>query len=248
MNELKHGKPHESTCGAKTRNGGACKRPAGSGTDHPGQGRCKLHGGATPIKHGRYSSIQRPRVRDLLAQLDTDGTDPLDLEPELQLLRALVLDYIERYDAMTEALIDWHSSFGEGFQQAVQDWRHKLADWTELLDQSSEPAPPPPIPRAFEAKPRQVVDILSVGRFIAEIGAMTERIHKRRAEGSITLATLDRVLEQHGVELVNALQEVNVDASTREALLDNVERRWDSIRLDTVRPSSSRLAGSAAVN
>ncbi len=42
------------TAGAKclakrTRNGGAlCQRPAGWGTDHPGIGSCKMHGGSTP--------------------------------------------------------------------------------------------------------------------------------------------------------------------------------------------------------
>jgi hypothetical protein len=40
-----HGKPK---CGAKKRQGdGCCRRPAGWGTDHPGTGKCKLHGGAT---------------------------------------------------------------------------------------------------------------------------------------------------------------------------------------------------------
>ncbi len=40
-----HDKPK---CGAKKRQGeGCCRRPAGWGTDHPGVGRCKLHGGAT---------------------------------------------------------------------------------------------------------------------------------------------------------------------------------------------------------
>jgi hypothetical protein len=35
-------------CGAKKRQGeGTCHRPAGWGTDHPGAGRCKLHGGST---------------------------------------------------------------------------------------------------------------------------------------------------------------------------------------------------------
>lgn len=36
-------------CGAKKRQGeGTCTRPAGWGTDHPGTGSCKLHGGKTP--------------------------------------------------------------------------------------------------------------------------------------------------------------------------------------------------------
>jgi hypothetical protein len=37
-----------TTCGAKTRKGGQCGRPRGWATTHPGWGRCKLHGGASP--------------------------------------------------------------------------------------------------------------------------------------------------------------------------------------------------------
>lgn len=36
------------TCGSTTRRGTPCQRPAGWGTNHPGEGRCKLHGGASP--------------------------------------------------------------------------------------------------------------------------------------------------------------------------------------------------------
>lgn len=35
-------------CGGKTRAGGKCARPSGWGTPHPGNGRCKFHGGASP--------------------------------------------------------------------------------------------------------------------------------------------------------------------------------------------------------
>jgi hypothetical protein len=36
-------------CGANKRQGkGQCTHPAGWGTDHPGYGSCKLHGGSTP--------------------------------------------------------------------------------------------------------------------------------------------------------------------------------------------------------
>lgn len=40
--------PHDKTysiCGAKTRKGTPCLRPAGWGTKHQGKGKCKLHGG-----------------------------------------------------------------------------------------------------------------------------------------------------------------------------------------------------------
>ena len=50
-------------CGARKRQprypGETCARPSGWGTEHPGYGRCKLHGGATPYKHGRYSKVVR---------------------------------------------------------------------------------------------------------------------------------------------------------------------------------------------
>jgi len=59
---------HTATCGAKTRAGMPCRRPAGWGTDHPGEGRCKLHGGANPrgpahpgFKHGEDSKYFDPR-------------------------------------------------------------------------------------------------------------------------------------------------------------------------------------------
>lgn len=35
-------------CAAKTRGGGYCMQAPGWGTDHPGWGRCKLHGGSNP--------------------------------------------------------------------------------------------------------------------------------------------------------------------------------------------------------
>lgn len=42
-------------CGATKHQGdhGPCRRPAGWGTDHPGWGQCKLHGGAAPNNRKR---------------------------------------------------------------------------------------------------------------------------------------------------------------------------------------------------
>ncbi|MEM7048894.1 MAG: HGGxSTG domain-containing protein [Acidobacteriota bacterium] len=75
-------------CGAKTRAGTPCQQVAGWGTDHEGSGRCKLHGGAKPIKHGRYSKVARDRLGDILDELREADTDPLDALPDLELVRA----------------------------------------------------------------------------------------------------------------------------------------------------------------
>lgn len=37
-----------AACGAKKKKGGTCTMAAGWGTNHPGLGRCKIHGGNTP--------------------------------------------------------------------------------------------------------------------------------------------------------------------------------------------------------
>lgn len=121
MEAPKPGKPHGGspspagkTCGAKARSrGGApCTRPAGWGTNHPGEGRCRNHGGATPVKHGRYSTVKREDIRALIAQHEADP-DPLNILPELAAARALFQDFIERYDAWREAILAWHASWGK---------------------------------------------------------------------------------------------------------------------------------------
>lgn len=188
-----------SICGARTKSSGnPCSKVAGWRTEHPGQGRCYLHGGKTPITHGRYSTVQRARVSELLDELAEDP-DPMDLIPEVQLLRALVLDYVERHDALTDAVMAWHESFSTG---------------------ENEP------------KPRAMPDILSVGKFIENIGGLVERIHKQKQTGTITLETLNRVLEQVGVELVAAAQEAIADAAVRTRFLDIAERRVGSIAIE----------------
>jgi hypothetical protein len=114
MTTAKKGNPHgHPPCTARkkaSQGGGPCERYAGWGTDHAGQGPCKYHGGLTPVKHGRYSQITRPRLKQLIEQFEAES-DPMDMLPELALLRALVTDYIERYDVFTGALLAWHDSY-----------------------------------------------------------------------------------------------------------------------------------------
>lgn len=196
--------PHVA-CGAKLKgNRGACTKPAGWRTDHPGQGRCYFHGGATPIKHGRYSAIQREDLRERIAKFEADP-DPLNLEPEVALLRAFVEDFVDRWDRIygpDGALLAWHESFHTG-----------------------ESGP----------KPRQLPDFSAMTALVDRVGKMVERIHKIKTDGAITLSTLNRVVEQMGADLVAAVQEAQIDQSQITKLLEIVERRWNSIKLDAGR-------------
>ncbi|MET9339263.1 hypothetical protein [Nonomuraea sp. NPDC003804] len=49
MNDNQNGTGHGGArCGGTNRGGQTCGHPAGWGTDHPGIGKCKHHGGSTP--------------------------------------------------------------------------------------------------------------------------------------------------------------------------------------------------------
>jgi hypothetical protein len=65
-------------CGAKSRSGGACRRPAGWGTNHVGYGRCKLHGGNT---RNHQQAARRQQAAEAVASLrlrrDVDPTTAL---------------------------------------------------------------------------------------------------------------------------------------------------------------------------
>jgi len=50
-------------CGAANRNKKPCQHPAGWGTDYPGEGRCKNHGGVGQKPSGRYATIKaKPQI------------------------------------------------------------------------------------------------------------------------------------------------------------------------------------------
>lgn len=205
----------QPVCGAKKKQGeGHCTQPAGWGTQNaprpaadgrpafPGVGRCKLHGGATPIKHGRFSSIQRERLKDLIAEFAGDP-EPLNLLPELALLRAIVVDLVERWDEIygpDGALLAWHASF--------------------LRDGLGSD------------KPRQLPDFASISGVVGQIGGMVDRIQRHKASGVVTLATMKRVMEQLGQEIVAATKDAELNETQAAELLNAVERRWGSIRLD----------------
>lgn len=164
-------------CGAQTRQGHTCKNAAGKGTDHQGSGRCSFHGGATPIRHGRYSTIQRPRLQERLRELQED-TDPLDLVPEAQMIRALTMDFIERYDELTDALLEWN--------------------YDEAGDARSENRRP---------RPQRVPEIHEAADLLDKVSRVVERAQKARKEGAITMDTFNRVMEQMGVSVARHVKD-----------------------------------------
>ncbi len=70
-------------CGARTRSGASCRRPAGFGTPNPGRGRCRAHGGMAPQVLARYER------EDLLAEAESFGVELHEVDPGEALLVAV---------------------------------------------------------------------------------------------------------------------------------------------------------------
>lgn len=248
----KHGKP---LCGARKRGegkdegGGRCRMPAGHRTDHPGEGRCWLHGGRSQKIHGRYSSIESPRIKELLEEQENDP-DPSNLLPEVKLLRALAVDYINRYEDFVDATQTWHNRHTEKYLAALEKWRREvsqaLAEQGETISAVYEvEIEPPPDPKNFtEAMPRRVPDITQVAQLVDRISATVERMEKISQQDYITIEVLEHVLNVLGDELTKAAVEEVVDANIRARFVKNFERRWGSVRIDTAafRTSAGRSA------
>jgi len=108
-------------CGAQKRDGSddSCKLPAGWGTSHVGEGRCKLHGGVTPtgqdhpqFEHGLFSDHLDPedrRATEALAGMD--DAEKLDELIDWRLAR------LRRY--LRETIDGDRESFFEAFDRIV---------------------------------------------------------------------------------------------------------------------------------
>ena len=87
--------PKRPTCGATTRQDTDCGRPAGWGTDHPGFGQCKLHGGSTTTGKKHAKQLRQEAWDRILEMTD----------PALAELRRLV-DRAESEDVRLRAVKD----------------------------------------------------------------------------------------------------------------------------------------------
>lgn len=86
-----------------------CKLKSGARTNHPGSGYCLEHETRTPYDPAhRYRGIKNKSVQDQLGKLDEMERNIFDLMPEVTLMRALMIDYVERFYEFRTALLKWY--------------------------------------------------------------------------------------------------------------------------------------------
>jgi len=118
---------------------GYCQRPAGEGTSHNGEGRCKLHGGADgigrPVETGLHSEL-RDDLREYVEQAATMDA-PGDLRGELAVLRGLLYDYLNGNDGLERDDVDAAHKLLKEIRR-TSDTIHKQLQRERLTKQEEE--------------------------------------------------------------------------------------------------------------
>ena len=198
-----------------------------------------MHGGTKlgdpRLKHGRYSSISRPRLRELIAQHERDP-DPLNILPEIAALRALFQEFVERYDEHTEALLAWHASFQLTRRPLPEDllisFERVVDEWENAMRERGDPTPAQEtdlgqarkylmVLRGSDdtPKPRTVLDLTDAYRVLGEIGRMVERVEKARSANAISRPEMNRVIHEMARVVDLCVAEEHVKAKIREGWL-----------------------------
>lgn len=208
--------PSPPRCGAKLRGrDGTCNQPAGKNTDHFGQGKCWLHGGLTPIKTGRYSGIVRREISELIEGFEKD-LQPLNILGELHIVRALLVDFLNRYEENRDAMLAWYASWN-GRPWRVEDLRLLVTTLKEYeirmredgtWEEEDEPLEVTNLRRSqamvdnmetsYGGRPREVLDISDAHRMAVEATKIVERIEKMRARGAVSREDFARVMTELG--------------------------------------------------
>lgn len=97
--------PPDEHCNARTRAGTLCKKKAGAGTDHLGEGRCKLHGGVVGKNHGPPKGSQNAKQHGIYArlfkqdELDAAAEMAGSVDTELAIARLQLANLIQKIQA-----------------------------------------------------------------------------------------------------------------------------------------------------
>lgn len=231
-------------CGAKRENGTTCRLVAGWGTDHLGEGHCRKHGGNHPAHKAKlererdtdtevYSeNLEHAKIRTLF-QAFRRRSDPTDVLDDLALLRALLIDYVNRHAELQEATLAWYGSFTPEFKRA---WAKVAEDIDAALelgawDEYAELVTRLPNPADYLQRPRKLPDLGEAHKLIATISTLTDRIEKQREMGVVPVTLLLALLKELASVAVTVARESITDPTERAAFIARLSASWQSIQL-----------------
>jgi len=115
-----------NNCGATNREGEPCSLPAGWGTDHVGEGRCRIHGGSAGAPTGRDNgAFEHGLFSDHLDEEDRNTIDALE-EMDMEEKLADVINW--RLARLRRAARELNSDEGETFWDAFKQLVRKTGE------------------------------------------------------------------------------------------------------------------------
>lgn len=223
-------------CGHKTRDGLPCTLPKGWGTDHVGEGRCRIRGGGRkggkpmgrPPIHGLYSKTTHKRLRQLIEEATTEHSDPLDLIPEIVQLRALNRDFIDRYEEFADALMTFWRSYQPALKELL-DQAHKVPrDRDEVQEYfATLKKLATDVENTLHERPRQILDITDAAALADKVGRTAERVHKMQEQRGLAGYKLQKTLEAMGQVVGKQLRQQPIDDP--DAVMEAIDAEWGKI-------------------
>lgn len=243
---------HARYCGARTKNRqGRCRLKAGFGTNHPGVGRCKFHGGCVPnhevhaqrlaediaYRSGDDRSyaelVQEKPIAELFSILKRRG-DVTDLTEDISLARAILVDFINRSRALENALLRWSQSWDPDWQATVLEMVEQLreAQASEDWDAYGLILRRMPDPLRFMQRPRKVVDVSDAIRMLKDISSIAGTISAMENASSIPVQDVEVLLVEVAGVTERAIRSHLSDPATRRHLLEALQAAYAEIRIE----------------
>lgn len=97
----------KAKCGARTKSGTPCERPAGWGTETPGEGVCRSHLPLVGSTEGELAFYVLEDLQNLAKKHKAATGDPFDLSGDLAAARATRDLLIRRADDLSQAVLMW---------------------------------------------------------------------------------------------------------------------------------------------
>jgi hypothetical protein len=200
-------------CGAKRANQDKiCLQKAGYGTDHTGEGHCKLHAGSSQVgnrmKHGRRAAALQRKLREAyIAQADENDLqgDPIDLRAELAVQRDLLYLYLYKQAA----------SVGLQLPRQALETGEELSEKIRINNERNEPA-----------EMDEFIKI--VFAMIGDINKTTNSISAHRKDAIMSMQEIQRQASMIRAALILTLEEFIPDADVREIALQRFIERSGS--------------------
>jgi hypothetical protein len=182
--------------------------------------------------------VARREIQELLRELEQDP-NPLNIEPDLLMVRALLADFLNRYEENRDAVLAWYASWNgrpwshedmthlksvmdmyEGRMREDGTWEDDEGGSMERMALEQAQRFLANLREAQQTRPREVLDIADAYRMASEATKIVERIEKIRSRGAISREDFARVMTELGRTIEAGLSPAKIRVALAKAGVD----------------------------